>query len=131
MFVRLYAYKECLNRGFKRDIFINSLYLILLLTLIIASLYELRELLIIRDYFLSFNDLFKVIRDISIKYKFSFKVLYKDKKRAWYKYNNKDCPWSIIAHLNPENNNKVIINIINTAYIYISNTITNRGAANY
>ena len=129
--MRLYAYKEWGIKGFKRDIFINSLYLILLLTLIIASLYELRELLIIRDYFLLFNDLLKVIRDISIKHKFSFKVLYKDKKRARYKYNNKDCPWSIIAHLNPENDNEVIINIINSAYICVSDAITKRGAANY
>jgi hypothetical protein len=96
-----------------------------------ASLHELRELLIIGDYFLSFNDLLKVIRNASIKHKFSFKVLYKDKKRARYKCNNKDCPWSIIAHLNPENNNEVIINIINSAYICISDAITKRGAANY
>jgi len=57
-----------------------------------ASLYELRELLIIGDYFLLFDDLLKVIRDISIKYKFSFKTLHKDSKRVQYSYNNKDCP---------------------------------------
>jgi hypothetical protein len=33
-----------LGGGFKRDIFVDSLYLILLLTLTMASLYELREL---------------------------------------------------------------------------------------
>ncbi len=56
-----------------------------------ASLYELCELPIKRDYFLSFKDLLKVVRDISIKYKFSFQVPYKDLKRARYRYINKDC----------------------------------------
>jgi hypothetical protein len=42
-----------------------------------ACLHELRELLIQGDYFLSFDDLLKVIRDVSIKYKFSFKTLCK------------------------------------------------------
>ena len=87
----LFAYKECLRGGFKRDIFVNSLYLILLSTLTIALLYKLCKLPIVGDYFLSFDDLLKVVRNASIKHKFSFKVLYKDKKRAWYKCNNKDC----------------------------------------
>jgi len=56
-----------------------------------ASLHELRELLIIGDYFLSFDDLLEVIRDTSIKYKFSFKTPHKDSKRVQYSYNNKDC----------------------------------------
>ena len=88
----LYAYKECLRGGFKRDIFVNSLYLILLSTLTIALLYKLCKLPIVGDYFLSFDDLLKVVRNASIKHKFSFKVLYKDKKRARYKCNNKNCP---------------------------------------
>ena len=88
----LYACKECLRGGFKRDIFVNSLYLILLSTLTIALLYKLRELPIIGDYFLSFDDLLKVVCDASIKHKVSFQVLHKDKKRARYKCNNKDCP---------------------------------------
>ena len=96
--MRLYAYKESLRGGFKRDIFVNSLYLILLLTLTIASLYKLCELLIIGDYFLLFDDVLKVVCNVSIKHKFSFKVLHKDKKRAWYKCNHKDCPWRIVAH---------------------------------
>ena len=77
-----------------------------------------------------FNNLFKVICNASIKHKFSFKVLYKDKKRARYKCNNKDWLWSIIAYLNLENNNKVIVDIVNSAYICINNAITKRGAAN-
>jgi hypothetical protein len=82
----------CLKGGFKGDIFVDSLYLILPSTLTIASLYELRELPIVRDYFLSFDDLLKVVRNASIKHKFSFKVilLYKDKKCARCKCNNKD-----------------------------------------
>jgi len=90
--VCLYACKECLRGGFKSDIFVNSLHLILLSTLTMALLYKLRELPIIGDYFLLFDDLLKVVCDASIKHKFSFKVLHKDKKRAWYKCNNKDCP---------------------------------------
>ena len=128
--MRLYACKEWGVKGFKRDIFVNSLHLILLLTLIIASLYKLCKLLIVGDYFFSFNNLFKVIRDASIKHKFSFKVLHKDKKRARYKCNNKDCPWSIIAYLNLENNNEVIVDIVNSAYTCVSNAIAKRGAAN-
>jgi hypothetical protein len=54
----------------------------LLSTLIIALLHKLCELLIKSDYFLSFNDFFKVIRDASVKHKFSFKTLYKDLKQA-------------------------------------------------
>jgi hypothetical protein len=42
-----------------------------------ASLYKLRELLAKGDYFLSFDDLLKVVRDASIKYKFSFKIPHK------------------------------------------------------
>ena len=76
----LFAYKECLRGGFKRDIFVNSLYLILLSTLTIALLYKLCKLPIVGDYFLSFNNLLKVVYNAFIKHKFSFKVLYKDKK---------------------------------------------------
>ena len=90
--MRLCVCKECLGGGFKRDIFVNSLYLILLLALTMASLYKLRELPVIGDCFLLFDNLLKVVRDASIKHKFSFKVLHKDKKRARYKCNNKDCP---------------------------------------
>jgi len=104
--------------------------LILLLTLIIALLYKLRKLPIIGDYFLLFNNLLKVIRNAFIKHKFSFKVLHKDKKRARYKCNNKDCPWSIIAYLNLENDNEVIIDIVNSAYICVNNAIAKRGAIN-
>jgi hypothetical protein len=42
-----------------------------------ASLYELCDILIKGDYFLTLNGLLKVVRDASIKCKFSFKVLYK------------------------------------------------------
>jgi len=79
-----------LGGGFKRDIFIDSLHLILPLTLIMTLLYEFHELLIVRYYFLSFDHLLKVVFNTSIKHKFSFKLLYKDKKRARYKCNYKD-----------------------------------------
>ena len=65
-----------------------------------------------------------------IKYKLSFKVLYKDKKRAQYKCSNKDYLWNIVAYLNLENKNKVIIDIVNFAYICVSDAIAKRGAAN-
>jgi hypothetical protein len=57
-----------------------------------ASLYELRELPVQGDYFLSFDDLFEIIRNASIKHTFSFKTPYKNPKRARYKCTNKDCP---------------------------------------
>ena len=57
----------------------------------IASLYKLCELPNKGNYFLSFEDLLKVIRDASIKYKFSFKTPYKDKKRACYRCSNASC----------------------------------------
>ena len=78
--------------GFERNIFVDSLYSILLSTLIMASLYELRELPIEGDYFLSFDDLLEVIRDASVKQKFSFKTPHKDLKRARYRCANKECP---------------------------------------
>jgi hypothetical protein len=43
-----------------------------------ASLHELRDMPKEEDYFLSFDDLLKVICDASIKHKFSFKTPYKD-----------------------------------------------------
>ena len=52
------------------------------ITPVIASLYKLRKVLVQGDYFLSFDDLLEVIRDTSIKHKFSFKTLYKDLKRV-------------------------------------------------
>ena len=64
-----------------------------------TSLHELRELPNEGDYFLSFDDLLKVIRNASIKYKFSFRTLYKDPKRAQYRCTNKDCPWKINTHV--------------------------------
>ncbi len=77
-----------------------------------ASLHELRELPNEGDYFLSFKALLKAIRDVSVKHKFSFKTPYKDKKRACYRCSNAYCPWKVDAHLNPENENKVIVNIV-------------------
>ena len=78
----MYVRREYSKGGFEYNIFVDSLYSILLSTLIIASLYKLCELLIEGDYFLSLDDLLEVIHDTSIKYKFSFKTLYKDLKRA-------------------------------------------------
>jgi hypothetical protein len=59
-----------------------SIILLLSLLIIILSLYELCNILIKGDYFLTFNDLLKVIYNAFIKHKFSFKVLYKDTKRV-------------------------------------------------
>lgn len=78
-----------------------------------ASLHELQDMPNKGNYFLSFNNLLKVICDTSIKHKFSFKTPYKDKKQARYKCANASCLWSVIAHLNAENKNKIIINTIN------------------
>ena len=55
------------------------------------------------DYFLLFDDLLEVIRDASVKHKFSFKTPHKDPKRARYRCANKECPWKVNAHLNHEN----------------------------
>jgi len=77
-----------------------------------ASLHELRELPLEGDFFLSFDDLLEVIRDASIKHKFSFKNPHKDKKRARYLCANAACPWRVIAHLNPENENEVVVSTV-------------------
>jgi len=64
-----------------------------------ASLHELCELPLEGDFFLSFDDLPEVIRDASIKHKFSFKNPHKDKKRARYLCANAACPWKNITVL--------------------------------
>ena len=74
-----------------------------------TSLHELRELPKEGEYFLSFEDLLEVIRDASVKHRFSFRILYKDPKRALYRCKNKECPWSVNAHLNQENENEIIV----------------------
>ena len=74
-----------------------------------ASLHELREVPVQGDYFLLFDDLLKVIRDASIKHKFSFKTPHKDLKRARYRCANTERPWKVNAHRNPENNNEIIV----------------------
>jgi hypothetical protein len=86
-----------------------SIILLLSLLIIISSLYKLRDILVKGDYFLTFDDLLKVIRNASVKHKFSFKVLHRDTKRARYQCTNKACPWLINTHLNPENKNEIII----------------------
>jgi hypothetical protein len=74
-----------------------------------ASLHELRELPKEGEYFLSFDDLLEVIRDASVKHKFSFRTLHKDLKRARYRCKNKQCPWTVNAHLNNKNENEIIV----------------------
>jgi hypothetical protein len=76
--------------------------------IIMASLYEFGELLVKGDYILPFDNLLEVVRDASIKYKFSFKILYKNPKHARYKCINRVCPWKTNAHLNLENKNEII-----------------------
>jgi hypothetical protein len=77
-----------------------------------TSLHELRELPKEGDFFLLFDDLLEVIRDVSIKHKFSFKNPYKDKKRARYRCLNTACLWKVIAHLNRDNENEVIVDSV-------------------
>ena len=94
-----------------------------------ASLYELRELPIEGDYFLSFDDLLEVIRNASIKHKFSFRTLYKDLKRARYRCTNKECPWKVNTHLNRENSNEVIVDSVTSTYTCISDATFRGGVA--
>ena len=124
----MYVRREYSEGGFEHNIFVDSLYSILLSTLIIASLHELRELPIEGDYFLSFDDLLEVIRDASVKHKFSFKTLHKDLKRARYRCANKECPWKINAHLNYENSNEVIVDSVTSIYTCISDATAKGGA---
>ena len=74
-----------------------------------ASLYELRDLPIEGDYFLSFDDLLETIRDVSVKHKFGFRIPHKDPKRARYRCTNKQWPWTVNAHLNNKNENEIIV----------------------
>jgi hypothetical protein len=87
-----------------------------------ASLHELRDMPKEGDYFLSFDDLLEVIRDASVKHKFSFKTPYKDPSRVRYIYTNKQCPWLITATLNKENENEVIVNKIVSDYVCIGDS---------
>jgi MuDR family transposase len=94
-----------------------------------ASLHELRELLVQGDYFISFEDLLEVIRDASIKHKFSFKTLHKDPKRARYKCSNRDCLCKVNAHLNPNDKNEIIVDTVSLVYTYISDAAAKGEAA--
>jgi len=47
------------------------------LLIIMASFYELRDMPVEGDYFLSFDDLLEVIRDASVKHKFSLRYYIK------------------------------------------------------
>lgn len=94
-----------------------------------ASLHELRELPKEGDFFLLFNNLLEVIRDASIKHKFSFKAPYKDKKRARYRCFNDICPWKVTAHLNREDENEVIVDCVVNQYTCIGDATAKGGAA--
>ena len=94
-----------------------------------ASLYELRELPIEGDYFLSFEDLLEVVRDVSVKHKFSFQVPHKDLKRARYRCTNKDCPWTVNAHMNKENENEIIVDKVVSEHTCIGDRQAKRGVA--
>ena len=95
-----------------------------------ASLHELCDLPKEGDYFLLFDDLLEVIRDASVKHKFSFKTPHKDLKRVRYHCNNKDCPWKVIAHLNADNKNEVIVDLVISGYTCVGDAVAQRGAAN-
>ena len=94
-----------------------------------ASLYELRDLPAISDYFLSYKDLLKVIRDVSVKHKFAFRVPYKDLKRVRYRCTNKECPWLVNAYRNPENKNKIIVDKVVINHTYIGDVVSKFSAA--
>jgi hypothetical protein len=94
-----------------------------------ASLHELCDIPNEGDYFLSFDDLLEVIRDASVKHKFSFKAPHKDKKRARYRCANASCPWSVIAHLNAENENENIVDTVDPQHTCIGDAISKGGAA--
>jgi hypothetical protein len=106
-----------------------SIVLLLSLLIIISSLHELRDIPVKGDYFLTFNDLLKVIRDASVKHKFSFKVPHRDTKRARYRCTNKACPWLINTYLNPENKNEIIINKVVLDHSYIGDAQSKRSTA--
>jgi hypothetical protein len=93
------------------------------------SLHELRDMLVEGDYFLTFDDLLEVIRDASVKHKFSFKVLHRDIKRAWYRCTNKACLWLVNAYLNPENKNEIIIDKVVLDHSCIGDAQSKRSAA--
>jgi hypothetical protein len=94
-----------------------------------ASLHELRELPKEGEYFLSFEDLLEVICDASVKHKFSFRTPHKDPKRARYRCKNKQCPWSINAHLNKENENEIIVDKVISKHTCIGDPQGKFGAA--
>jgi len=94
-----------------------------------ASLHELRDLPQEGEYFLSFDDLLEVVRDASIKHKFSFRIPHKSSIRARYHCTNKLCPWTITAHLNKENENEVIVDKVVSEHTCIDDSQAKRGAA--
>jgi hypothetical protein len=94
-----------------------------------ASLYELRDLPAIGDYFLSYKDLLEVIQDVSVKHKFAFRVPYKDLKRVRYCCTNKECPWLVNAYRNLENENKITVDKVVLDYTYIGNAVSKFSAA--
>jgi hypothetical protein len=96
-----------------------SIVLLLSLLIIMSSLHELRDMPVEGDYFLTFDDLLEVIRDASVKHKFSFKVPHRDIKRARYRCTNKAYLWLVNAHLNPENENEIIIDKVVLDHSYI------------
>ncbi len=94
-----------------------------------ASLHELRHLPAEGEFFLSFDDLLEVIRDASVKHKFSFKTTHKNTTRARYQCSNKDCPWLVTAHLSKENNNEIIVDKVVSEHVCIGDSQAKRGAA--
>ncbi len=94
-----------------------------------ASLHELRDLPAIGDYFLSYEDLLEVIRDASVKHKFAFRVPHKDPKRVQYRCTNKECPWLVNAHRNPENENKIIVDKVVLDHTCIGDAVSKFSAA--
>jgi hypothetical protein len=55
--------------------------------------------------------------------------LTKDLKRVRYRCTNKDCPWTVNAHLNKENKNEVIVDKVTSKHTCIGNEQAKRGAA--
>jgi hypothetical protein len=107
------------------------------LLIIMASLHKLRDMPVEGDYFLSFDDLLEVIRDASVKHKFSSQgTTQRLKKSAVLMYQqglSMACE-VVNAYLNLENENEIIVDKVVLEYkLYysISDAQSKRSAASY
>jgi hypothetical protein len=105
------------------------------LLIIMASLHELRDMPIEGDYFLSFDDLLEVIRDASVKHKFSSQGTTQRLKKSavsMYQQGLSMACEVVNAYLNSENENEIIVDKVVLEYkLYysISDAQSKRSAA--